>query len=63
MEILASYGLKPDNCEKIIVVWRWTPEAETQSKQIGLKLWRSPDILGEIAEKFKRIRLFLFEYT
>lgn len=63
IETLAGYGFQPGGYQKVIVSWGWAPTVEAEAEAEGIRLWHFADILKEIAETFKKTKVYFTDDT
>lgn len=63
IDTLRIYGFKPGNYSKVIVTWVATNEAKREAHKKGIELWYFPEIMAEIADKFKNRKTYFTDDT
>lgn len=63
LDQLQAYGFSPGNYTRIIVTWGCEEEAEKQAEIHGVKIWKFPALLQEIAQAFKKKRSYFTDDT
>jgi hypothetical protein len=58
LKSLKKYGFQDNNYEKILVAWDWDDGVPNLSQKESITLWRFPDLLNAVMEKFENIRSY-----
>ena len=63
VQTLRDCGFEPGNYTKVIVTWGATDEARDQARNHAIELWYFPEIMAEIAERFKNKKTYFTDDT